>query len=161
VARALQTLGFLTDDLKEHFRGCLVVPLTDPDEGVAGMYGRRLRNDAEVRHLYLPGARQGVLNWQSLKASNSIVLTEGVLDALSCWQAGVRDVTCLHGLQAPSERFLELLKRFDVREVTLCLDGDQAAQKAVERLTEGLQKLDLTVFFAAMPEHQDPNEVLL
>jgi DNA primase len=161
VARALQTLGFLTDDLKEHFRGCLVVPLTDPDEGVAGMYGRRLRNDAEVRHLYLPGARQGVLNWQSLKASNSIVLTEGVLDALSCWQAGVRDVTCLHGLQAPSERFLELLKRFDVREVTLCLDGDQAAQKASQRLIEEMQKLDLTVFLTAMPEHQDPNDVLI
>ncbi|MCW5872823.1 MAG: toprim domain-containing protein, partial [Candidatus Eremiobacteraeota bacterium] len=160
VARALQAVGLLTEDLKEHFRGCLVVPLSHPDQGVAGLYGRRLRSDAEVRHLYLPGSRQGVLNWQALKASSSVVLAEGVLDALSLWQAGVREATCLHGLQGPDEALKELLKRFEVTEVTLCLDGDQAAQKAIERLAGELHALGLEVLTVALPSHQDPNDLL-
>ena len=72
---------------KEHFRGCVVVPLTHPDKGLVGLYGRRIRPDAKSRHLYLSGPHQGVLNWQALKASGSVLVTESILDAFSFWQA--------------------------------------------------------------------------
>ena len=49
---ALQAIGVLTAEGKEHFRGCVVVPLTHPDQGVVGFYGRRIRPDAKIPHLY-------------------------------------------------------------------------------------------------------------
>ena len=98
VFEALQSLGMLNSEGKEHFRGCLVVPLTHPDRGVVGFYGRRLNPNASTPHLFLPGPKQGVLNWPALKTSSRVVLTESVLDALSFWQAGIREVSCLHGV---------------------------------------------------------------
>ena len=158
---ALQAIGVLTADGKEHFRGCVVVPLTHPDQGVVGLYGRRIRADAKFRHLYLSGPHQGVLNWQALKASRSVLVTESILDAFSLWQAGVREATCLFGVQAIPKPLQELLQRFSVQEVVLCLDGDRAGSEAVHKLTPDLQSLGLEVASVRLPEGQDPNSVLV
>lgn len=111
VIEGLQELGLLTQDRKEHFRGCVVVPLTHPDKGVVGFYGRRIRPDAKICHLYLPGPRQGVVNWQGLKASTSITVAESVLDALLV-ASGVEGIHLRlrgpradRGLQGPGEAF--------------------------------------------------------
>ena len=159
VVDALQELGLLTADGKEHFRGCVVVPLTHPDRGVVGFYGRRIRPDAKVPHLYLPGPRQGVLNWQSLKTSPTVTVAESVLDALSLWQAGLREVTCVFGVQGVTDDLKELVRRFDVKELTICLDGDPAGQAATQRLAEAFQ--DLKIASAKMPDDKDPNQVLV
>ncbi len=159
VMEDLQELGLLTVDGKEHFRGCVVVPLTHPDRGVVGFYGRRIRPDAKVPHLYLPGPRQGVLNWQSLKTSPTVTVAESVLDALSLWQAGLREVTCVFGVQGVTDDLKELVRRFEVKELTLCLDGDAAGQAATQRLAEAFQ--DLKIASAKMPDDKDPNQVLV
>ena len=157
---ALQTIGVLTADGKEHFRGCVVVPLTHPDKGVVGLYGRRIRPDAKSRHLYLSGPHQGVLNWQALKASSSVLVTESILDAFSLWQAGMREVTCLFGIQGIPKPLQELLKHFSVQEVVLCLDGDRAGSEAVQKLSPEFQNLGLKVASVRLPDDQDPNSVL-
>jgi len=160
VIAALQGLGLLTQDKKEHFRGCVVVPLTHPDKGVVGFYGRRIRPDAKVPHLYLPGPRQGVLNWQALKVSSSIVVAESVLDALSLWQAGVREASCIYGVQGMTEDFRALLKRFEVKEVTLGLDGDRAGLEATGKVSAVLREMGLEVSAVLWPEGKDPNQLL-
>ena len=160
VVTALQELGLLTQDKKEHFRGCVVVPLTHPDQGVVGFYGRRIRPDAKVPHLYLPGPRQGVLNWQALKASSSVLVAESVIDALSLWQAGAREATCVYGVQGLTEDFRVLLKRFEVKEVTLCLDGDRAGLEATQKFSGVFQEMGLQVSAVRLPEGQDPSQLL-
>jgi len=69
VRTALTQLGVLNSKCKEAFRGCIVVPLSHPQDGLVGLYGRRLDPDAKVSHQYLPGPHRGVLNWQSLQLS--------------------------------------------------------------------------------------------
>ena len=155
----LQELGFLNDEGKEHFRGCLVVPLMHPDRGVVGFYGRRLAGDAG-RHVYLPGPRQGVLNWLCFRTSSRIFVTEGPLDALSMWQAGIREVTCLHGLSGVSADLKDLFKRHRTQEVVLCLDGDKAGHEASPRLSEAFSGLGLAVTTRKLPEGKDPNALL-
>lgn len=157
---ALQAIGVLTEEGKELFRGCVVVPLTHPEGGVVGFYGRRIRPDANNRHLYLPGPHRGVLNWQGLKSSPSVILTESVLDALSFWQAGQREASCLYGTQGLPEPLLDLLRRFEVRRVTLALDGDRAGSEAISRLSPQLQELGIFVSEARLPENADPNGLL-
>ena len=111
VHQALTALGVITASGREHFAGCVVVPLTHPDQGVVGLYGRKMAADASIRHLYLPGPQRGVLNWQALKSTQVIVVAESVLDALSLWMAGCGEVTCLYGVQAIPRDLLELMGR--------------------------------------------------
>jgi len=155
---ALEALGVLTAEGKEHLRGCVVVPLSHPDLGVVGLYGRRIRADAKNRHLYLPGPHQGVLNWQALKASATVVLTESVLDAMAAWQSGVRAVSCLYGTQGLPGALQELMQRFGTREVVLALDGDRAGIEATERLSGELS--DVSLARVDFPDGQDPCQVL-
>ena len=160
VLEALEAIGVLTAEGKELFRGCVVVPLTHPDLGVVGLYGRRIRPDAQNRHLYLPGPHQGVLNWQALKSSSSIVVVESVLDAFSFWEAGVREATCLYGTQGLPEAIKSLLTCFEVRQVTLAMDGDRAGLEASQRLQRTFAQMGLAVQTMRFPEGQDPSQIL-
>jgi hypothetical protein len=100
------------------------------------------------------------LNWQGLKSSSAVIVAESVLDALSFWQAGQREVTCLFGTQGLSEALRDLLKRYEVRQVTWALDGDRAGLEAVGRLSPVIQELGLRVLEMRLPEGLDPNELL-
>ena len=155
---ALIDLGILNDKGKEHFLGCVVVPLEHPELGIVGLYGRRISKQARVRHLYLPGPKRGILNWPSLNESKTVYLCEGVFDALSLWAVGVRNVSCLYGSTMPTdlERFL---RASSVRELRLCLDEDRAGIEAGERLAAELGDR-FEVSRVMLPDGQDPNAVL-
>ncbi len=158
VRQALQELGVLNEKGKEHFLGCVVVPLEHPQEGLVGLYGRRISPKARVRHLFLPGPKRGVLNWQSLRSGRSVYLVESVFDALSLWLAGLRNVTSLHGLSMTPdlERFL---RASEVRELRVCLDADEAGERAFPELVEKLQDR-FQVGRVLLPDDTDPNDIL-
>jgi DNA primase catalytic core len=158
---ALTTLGVLTPTGREHFAGCIVVPLTHPDQGIVGLYGRKISRDARVRHLYLPGPQRGVFNWQALQRSDSIVVAESVIDALSLWVAGCRDVTCLYGVQGMPKDLDELTGRFNTREVRFCLDADEAGREATARLSAILARRGIRCLTMRLPDGEDPNQVLV
>ena len=161
VLEQLREMGVVTREGKEHFRGCVVVPLTHPDRGVVGFYGRRIRPDAKVRHLYLPGPRQGVLNWQAMKASTTITIAESVLDAMSLWQAGIKESTCVLGVEGLTSDFQGLVTRFGVEEVTLCLDGDRPGLEATLKFSQTFAGMGLRVSSVRMPDDTNPNCVLV
>lgn len=159
--QALTRIGVLTPQGRELLGGCLVVPLSHPQEDLVGLYGRKLAPQAKVRHLYLPGPKRGFLNWQSLKACPSeLVVTESVLDALSFWTAGVRNVTSLFGAQGLPVDFLPTLKGQDIQRLYLCLDDDQAGRQATARLTAQLQAAGFECLPVPLGEGRDPNQVL-
>lgn len=161
VREQLTQLGILNSRSQEHFRGCLVVPLDHPDLGLVGFYGRRLAPcEDSPSHLYLPGPRQGVLQWQALKRSSRVWVAESVLDALSLWQAGVKDVTCLFGAGHFHEALDSLLGRWGVRQVVFCLDADPAGHRATERFSTRLAERGIECLWTPLPEGQDPNQVL-
>jgi DNA primase len=160
VRQALIQLGVLNAKGKEAFNGCLVVPLSHPEKGWVGLYGRRLDAEAQVRHQYLPGPHQALLNWQGLQTAKRAVLTESVLDALSYWQAGVREVTCLFGVQGTPPDLEGYLKTVGVEEVLLALDGDRGGQQASARWGERLLQLGVRCGQVEMGANEDPNDIL-
>jgi DNA primase len=161
VHEALQELGVLSEQGKERMRGCIVVPLEHPDEGLVGLYGRAVDPTASVPHRFLSGPRRGMLHWQALKASSRIWLAESVFDAFSLWQAGVRDVTCLFGVSSLPADLGAAFGRFATQEVVLCLDADQAGREATTRFAASLGQRGIDCFSVALPEGSDPNEVLM
>lgn len=161
VKTALIQLGVLNDKGKEVFRGCVVVPLSHPQDGLVGFYGRRLDSDAKVQHQYLPGPHRGVLNWQSLQLSSSVLITESVLDALSFWRAGITNVTCLYGVQGMPRDFGDVLMAAGVRELSFCLDADKAGKDATRRYCASLTERGFRCHTLELPDAKDPNQLLV
>ena len=160
VRQDLTELGLLNANGRELFLGCIVVPLFHPDDGLVGFYGRKISEKDKIRHLYLPGPRRGVFHWECFEGERSVYVMESVLDALSAWSAGVRNVTCVYGTQGLPRDLEPLLKRYDVKELKLCLDSDEAGGKAAYLIAEQLKER-FRVGHVLLPENTDPNEILV
>ena len=132
IIQGLKALGVLNARGQEHFRGCITVPIFD-DAGVAGIYGRRITDD-ESKHLYLPGPHRGVWNAVAAKNHQTLFITEAILDGMSLWQAGHRNVIALYGANGWTDDHEQLLKENGATEIYLCLDNDKAGEEATARL---------------------------
>lgn len=129
---ALQTLGILNDKAKEVLTGCVVIPLRDQNNRIVSLYGRRIHDNG---HRLLSGPRCGWV--YPVQGATELIVVEGVLDALACYQAGVRNVVALNGTNGlfPSlKSWLETHPR-----LVLCLDSDPAGDKAAEELAASLK----------------------
>ena len=105
----LQDLGILRASGHEHLVGSLVISIRDSAKNVTGMYGRKTRNDLRPGtpdHLYLPGPHRGVFNVEAFQASKTIILTESLIDALSFWEHGFRNVTSAYGVEGFTDEIL-------------------------------------------------------
>ena len=160
VREHLRALGVITAEGRELLGGCIVVPIPDPRTGAwTTLYGRGVRT---ARHCYLPGPLRGVVNFQAARSSETIILTEAVLDALSFHQAGMATAIPIYGTQGCTADHLDLLTRERVRTVILALDNDDAGHTATLALTEKLTAAGITVRVAAFPAGvKDANELLV
>jgi DNA primase len=156
----LRTLGVITDQGRELLGGCIVIPIPDPETGSwTTLYGRGVRT---TRHCYLPGPLRGVWNFQAARSSDTVILTESILDALSFHQAGIATAIPIYGTQGCTADHLDLLTREHVRTVILALDNDAAGRAATTMLTERLTAAGLTVRIAAYPSGvKDANDLLV
>jgi len=151
---ALKELGILNARGRELLAGCVVFPLSLPDAGVVGLYGRHVTRD---QHLYLPGPRRGVFHWQALKGSEEVLLAESVIDALTLYQAGFRNVVAIYGTQGFTADHEDLLQRFRVKRVGLLLDNDEAGHQATHLLAQRIGKLGIEVADVRVAGAKDPN----
>ena len=158
----LKALGVLNEKGQEHFRGCVTVPIMDTAGQVAGIYGRRTGDD-EPKHLYLPGPHRGVFNGAAAKLSQSLFVTEAILDALSLWQAGFKNVIALYGANGWTTDHEKLLDENGTTEVYLCLDNDATGAEATARLQkEILPALAKQIHLVRWPEGvKDANDFFL
>jgi hypothetical protein len=114
----LEKLGLYRQTGREHFNGCVVFPVIDPTTGeVTEVYGRktiaRLRPDLP-RHLYLPGGHKGIWNEKALAACEEMILCESIIDALTFWCAGFRNVTCSYGVNGFTPDHLATFKHHGI-----------------------------------------------
>ena len=137
----LQRLGIIRESGPEHFNGSVVIPVFDAAGSVVEMYGRKITaglREGTPLHLYLPGAHRGVWNEKALEASKEIILCESLIDALTFWCAGFRNVTASYGVNGFTEDHRAALQRHAVRQVWIAYDRDEAGDVAAERLKEEL-----------------------
>ena len=123
------------------------------------IYGRRLDRRAakHLRHLYLAKPLAGVFNAEALQ-SREIILTESILDALTFWHHGMRNVTCSFGTENFTEELLEALKAQKIESVRLAYDADEAGQKATLKATARLQAIGIQCHQIKFPWGLDANQ---
>ena len=158
----LEELGILREKSgHEHFVGSLVIPILNLNGDVVQMYGRkindRLRPGTEY-HLYLPGPRCGVWNEQALIASKDIILCEALIDALTFWCAGYRNVTTSYGVNGFNDSHREAFRKHDTKRIYIAYDRDEAGEKAAAKHAEELMQMGIECFRVQFPRGQDANE---
>jgi DNA primase len=161
----LEKLGLYRGTGHEHFSGCVVFPVIDPASGhVTEVYGRktcqRLRPGLPL-HLYLPGEHHGVWNESALAANEEVILCESIIDALTFWCAGFRNVTCSYGVNGFTPDHLAAFKHHGVQRVLIAYDRDDAGETATEKLYPQLMAEGLECFRVQFPKGMDANEYAL
>ena len=161
----LQQIGILRKSGHEHFSGSLVIPVISPEGVITEVYGRKLLG-AKLRkgtpqHLYLPGAHAGVFNEQALLASDEIILCESLIDALTFWAAGYRNVTASYGTSGFTDDHLAAFKHHDIKRILIAYDRDEAGNNAAEQLAKKLTSEGIDCFRVLFPKGMDANEYAL
>lgn len=158
----LQQLGVIRQSGHEHFNGSLVIPVVNAGE-VTEVYGRKIRDDLRPgtpAHLYLPGPHRGVWNLDAFAASDEIVVTESLIDALSLWCWGFRHVTAAFGLEGFTADHWAAVDEHRTRRVLLAFDADEAGERAARRLAGQLLERGVEVFRVGLPTGSDNNDVV-
>jgi DNA primase len=163
---ALQQVGISRDSGHEHFNGSIVVPLFGSDSNdpaarpVVGAYARKLLDNLRAgtpKHLYLPGPHRGVFNREGLEGQPEIILCEALLDALTFWAAGYRNVTSCYGVNGMTDELLGALKSCGAQRILIAFDRDEAGDRGAEALSKRLTAEGLDCFRLLFPKGMDAN----
>jgi DNA primase catalytic core len=157
----LQRLGILRESGHEHFNGSIVIPVFNASGEVVEMYGRkitaRLREGTPL-HLYLPGEHRGVWNEEALIASKEIILCEALIDALTFWVAGHRNVTASYGVNGFTADHRAAFEKHGTERVYIAYDRDEAGERSALQLSEELKSMGIECFRIEFPKGMDANE---
>jgi DNA primase len=160
----LQGVGILRASGHEHLTGSLVVPVIAEDGRVTEMYGRKITpglRPGTPLHLYLAGPHRGVWNLEAVAASKEIILCESLLDAMTFWCAGFRNVTASYGVEGFTADHLEAFRRHGTERVRIAYDRDEAGDRAAEKLATTLTAEGIECFRVQFPKGMDANEYAL
>jgi DNA primase len=164
IRRKLAELGLYRGTGREHFCGSITFPVFDESGEVTEIYGRKTCHKLTpglAYHLYLPGPHRGVFNFEALKVSKEIILCEAIIDALTFWCAGFRNVTASYGVNGFTPDHLAAFKNSSVERVFIAYDRDQAGDVASKKLAETLIAEGFECLRVLFPHKMDANDYAL
>jgi len=160
----LQRIGVYRESGHEHLNGSLVVPLFNAAGDVVQLYGRKIRDDLRegtAYHLYLAGDHAGVFNLEGLRGCEEIILCEALLDALTFWRWGFKNVTSSYGVNGFTDEILQALITLNIKRVFIAYDRDDAGNVAAEKVAKQLNENGIDAFRVLFPKGMDANEYAL
>jgi len=151
----------------DRFRSRLMFPIIDARGEVIAFGGRAL---GEATPKYLNSPETGVFSkgrcvyglnraQRALRDERRLLVVEGYTDVVALVQTGIENVVATLGTALTLDH-LRLLQRY-ADEVTLVFDGDEAGQKAADRVLELFVREDVEVMVALLPKGEDPCDVAL
>ncbi len=165
IRERLERIGLYRASGHEHFNGSLVVPIFDDAGHVTEMYGRKIIDNLRKgtpKHLYLPGPHRGVFNLAGIAESGGeIILTEALIDALTFWCAGYRNVTAAYGVEGFTGDHLAAFKAHGVKRVVIAFDRDEAGERGAAKIAGELMAEGFECYRVLFPKGMDANEYAL
>ncbi len=164
IREQLQRLGILKESGHEHFRGSLIIPVIDQFNNCLEVYGRKLQHrlrKGTPKHLYLPGAHNGVWNIAEFKNHEEIIICEALIDALTFWVNGFKNVTSSYGIEGFTSSHLAAFKEHNIKKVFIAYDRDEAGNNAADKLASTLIAEGIDCFRINFPKGMDANQYAL
>ncbi len=163
IRRQLQAIGLYRASGHEHFNGSLVIPVMSSEGNVTEVYARKLLNNLRKgtpKHLYLPGPHQGVFNPVCF-SQPEIILCESLIDALTFWRWGFRNVTTSYGTAGFTDALFKALTGNNIARVLIAYDRDEAGNRAAEKVAEKLMAAGIDCYRVLFPKGMDANDFAL
>jgi DNA primase len=152
----------------DRFRSRIMFPIRDRRGRALGFGGRAMRSDqgakyvntAETDFFHKSRMLYGIdLAKEAIAKSGRVVVVEGYTDVLALRQAGIGEAVGVMGTAITEEQVAALSGM--VEEVVLALDADSAGQEAMLRAQRVAAGRKMRLRVAAMPEGEDPAEMMV
>jgi len=162
----LKKVGLCSQDgSRDFFRGRVMFAIHNSSGKVAAFAGRTMSSDKTIpKYINSPETEIYVKNktlyglFQAKKAIRQLdecLLTEGYMDVISLYQAGIQNVVASSGTSL-TEGQLQLIKR-NTNNLKILYDGDSAGIKAALRGLDLALEQDLNVKICLLPDGHDPD----
>ncbi len=150
IIKSLKTIGILNNKGKEIFYNCVVFPLYDINGSIVNLYGRNIDDNCNIKHLYLPGKRTGLVNRQAARRSQTLILTESIIDALTLYDQGFKNVMPIYGVNGLIDDHLFFFNR-KIKEAYLVFDADDAGRRAAASVSLQLKEKEILPYIVELP----------
>ena len=157
-------------DLYDTYRNRIMFPLYDLSGNIVGYNGRIYNTNNSSDSKYI-NSRETVIfkkgellfNYhrakEQVRVHKFVLIVEGQIDAIRCYQAGFKNVVASLGTAITREHAMLLRKLSN--NIILCFDGDRAGEKATNSAIEQLSKLGIEPKIVRLPDNLDPDEYIL
>ncbi|MDD2431054.1 MAG: DNA primase [Firmicutes bacterium] len=149
----------------DRFRNRVIFPIFNT-QGKVVAFGARSLGEDKPKYLNSPEGllfhkKEVLYGWhlskEAIRKTKTIVLVEGYLDVISCFEAGIENVVASMGTALTDEQVSIFAKQAD--RVVLAYDGDAAGKLANKRSVVMLLKRGLDVMEAGFPQGFDPDDL--
>ncbi|WP_426493649.1 CHC2 zinc finger domain-containing protein [Leptospira interrogans serovar Grippotyphosa] len=159
--RTLVEYGLIRETGREHFHGCIVFPLWNEEKRLVGGYGRAFKAlSLDARHRYMRGPHTGLWNREGLTGKD-LVLCESVIDALTLYVNGIRNVTCAYGTEGYTEELHTEILKYQPKRVVIAYDNDTAGNSGARKVAMRLLEEGIKCNRMKLPLEMDVNEYAL
>jgi DNA primase len=153
----------------DYFRGRVMFPITDR-RGRVVAFGARTLGDGQPKYLNSPetplfhkgGTLYGLAHArEAARERGAVVVVEGYMDVIALHQAGFPFAVAPLGTAVTEHQIAELWRL--APEPIMCLDGDNAGQRAMARALERafpILKPGHSLRFAVLPAPEDPDSLI-
>lgn len=157
----LTRLGIYRNSGHGHFNGCLVLPIIGPAGDIREIYGRKITSNLRKgtpEHLYLHDPPQGVWNIAGLDSTDTVILCKSIIDGLTVWSAGFRNVTCTYGYGPLSQDLLDALQEHEILQVLMAYERSNPGDSAAVQVSDQLAGINIRSVRIALPHGLDVND---
>lgn len=169
----LQKRGFSNEELHQagnpdRFKNRLIFPISDQMGNPVGFTGRVLNSEDQPKYLNTPETsifhKSRVvyalnITKSTVKESKSVIISEGQMDVISSYQAGIKNVVAASGT-ALTDDHLEILARY-CQTVIFAFDEDLAGNNAAKKAISMAIAKGLNVKMILLPQgFKDIGEVV-
>ena len=157
-------------NLYDTYRNRIMFPLYDLSGNIVGYNGRIYNSNSKSDSKYINSRETAIFkkgellfNYHRAKEHTRdykfVIIVEGQIDAIRCYQAGYKNVVASLGTAITKEHAMLLRKLSN--NIVLCFDGDKAGEKATNSAIEELAKLGIEPKIVRIPDNLDPDEYIL
>ncbi|WP_022729340.1 DNA primase [Fodinicurvata sediminis] len=155
---------------RDYFFDRIIFPITDRRGRVIAFGGRAMAPDAKAKYLNSPDTElfhkgQVLYNLhqarQAARDGADLIVAEGYMDVIAMAQAGFPAAVAPLGTALTEAQLSELWRM--APEPVICLDGDEAGQRAARRVSERalpLLKPGHSLRFVTLPPGEDPDSLV-
>lgn len=157
--------AFVTSEHGLEDRLCL--PIFDNSGNIRAYLGRHMHSNASPKYMMYPKEVKLPL-YPTIRQlggiGDTLIIVEGLFDALTLISKGIPNVTCAFGTKSlNADNIAEKLNPFvcaGVERIVLLMDGDNAGIAAANKISKAIEyKTDLIVEVIPLPEGEDPGSL--